>query len=219
MTRLLNLSWGDYCYLPFFKLFEKFDHSPHIDDLRKGDCILFCGGTDVSPSYYGEEKGRFTGHPDIERDYYEREIYNRAIALNLRMLGICRGAQFLNVMNGGKLVQHCTNHAMGRYMKHPIATYDGEIIEVTSTHHQMMIPKGKYDLLGWAHGLSTKYFNGDDEEIEPFKCEAGPMEPEIVWYPDTRSLCIQGHPEYMTSEDQFWKYSVGLVRKFLLGAE
>jgi gamma-glutamyl-gamma-aminobutyrate hydrolase PuuD len=202
------------------KLFEKFDHSPYKDDLEPTDCIVFCGGTDVSPSLYGEKLGSHSGEPDTKRDEYEKGIYEQALKMGLPMIGICRGAQFLNVMNGGKLVQHCTSHAMGRYMNHSIMTYDEKVIDVTSTHHQMMIPSGRYDLLGWAGGLSDRYLNGDDEDMPIlFLCEAGRLEPEVVWYPETRSLCIQGHPEYMTSEDEFWKYSVGLVRKFLLGEE
>ena len=51
-------------------------------------------------------------------------------------------------------------------------------------------------------------------------------EPEIVWYPKTKGLCIQGHPEYMKpttyfangdvdQENSFVAYSRYLIRKYL----
>jgi putative glutamine amidotransferase len=69
------------------------------------DALLLTGGGDVDPVFYREER-----HPSIEdaepgRDEFELDIARRALAANLPVLAICRGAQVLNVAAGGSLVQ------------------------------------------------------------------------------------------------------------------
>lgn len=182
-------------------------------DLHVDDLILFAGGTDVNPDYYMEKRGKHTASPDIPRDEFEYSIF-RTYPDNPK-LGICRGAQFLNVMNGGKLVQHITGHDDS----HMIYTMDGKQLPVTSVHHQMMIPSPRGKLLAWASGISDTYLNGDNKDYWGGRLGVDNfgkfMEPEVIWYPKTRSLCIQGHPEYLTPEHDFWKYSLELVNKYL----
>jgi putative glutamine amidotransferase len=67
--------------------------------------VLLTGGGDVDPVLYGEER-----HPTIEdaepgRDEFEIDLARRAVAADLPLLAICRGAQVLNVALGGTLVQ------------------------------------------------------------------------------------------------------------------
>src|SRR5258706_1847982 len=187
------------------------DGSIGVDDL-----ILFAGGTDVNPELYGEKRGKHTSEPDIPRDEFEGEIF-RTYPDNPK-LGICRGAQFLNVKNGGKLVQHVEGHNAS----HMIYTADGRQIASTSVHHQMMIPSPKGKLLAWASGLSRYYFDGENKDSWGRRLGVDDfgkfMEPEVIWYPKTRSLCIQGHPEYLTPEHEFCKYSIELVNKLLVGS-
>src|SRR5262245_24070299 len=89
-----------------------------IDRLRKDPAsiriVFFCGGADVSPSLYGERPASRTLGVEVARDQQERELFLRARAANLPMIGICRGAQFLCVMAGGRLCQHLDGHCLGR---------------------------------------------------------------------------------------------------------
>src|SRR5262245_43428485 len=68
------------------------------------DGLLLTGGVDVEPALYGE-----TRHPTVEtddvRDGYEFALAREAMARNLPLLAICRGAQVLNVVAGGTLLQ------------------------------------------------------------------------------------------------------------------
>jgi putative glutamine amidotransferase len=73
--------------------------------LAEIDGVLLTGGGDVDPVFYGEDR-----HPSVEdaepgRDEFEIDLARRAIAANLPLLAICRGAQVLNVAAGGTLVQ------------------------------------------------------------------------------------------------------------------
>lgn len=68
------------------------------------DGLLLTGGVDVAPSLYGEAP-----HPtveiDPERDEYELQLAREALARDMPVLAICRGAQVLNVAAGGTLIQ------------------------------------------------------------------------------------------------------------------
>ena len=70
------------------------------------DGLIVSGGADVDPRRYGQPAHERTGAPRTDRDAWEDALLNAAIELELPFLGICRGAQMLNVALGGTLVQH-----------------------------------------------------------------------------------------------------------------
>lgn len=161
-----------------------------VQKMKDADLVVFTGGEDVDPDFYGHPKHPFTGC-NTKRDRYEQIEFNEALELKKPMIGICRGSQFLCVMNGGLLVQHQENP---KYM-HNITTYDGKVLEITSTHHQAAfpfnLPKESYKILGYTEKLSKFHEDGNRDEMNPEK------ECEIVYYPKQRCLGIQGHPEAM----------------------
>jgi len=75
------------------------------DALAQCDGVLLTGGVDVDPAEYGDAVVHPTVEIDAERDRYELAIAREAIARDLPILAICRGAQVLNVAAGGTLVQ------------------------------------------------------------------------------------------------------------------
>lgn len=70
------------------------------------DGLIVTGGRDVDPARYGQGSAPLTDDPDTMRDQTEVFLLESAIATNLPFLGICRGAQLLNVARGGSLIQH-----------------------------------------------------------------------------------------------------------------
>lgn len=66
--------------------------------------IVIGGGDDIEPEHYGGEV-----HPrrryDVERDRFEIDMIRQALESNIPMIGICRGAQLINVVSGGTLYQ------------------------------------------------------------------------------------------------------------------
>jgi len=78
------------------------------------DGLVLTGGPDVDPARYGAAAHPETGAPRPDRDDWEFELCRGALAAELPLLAICRGAQVLNVVCGGTLVQHLperTGHA------------------------------------------------------------------------------------------------------------
>ncbi|MBE7065619.1 MAG: gamma-glutamyl-gamma-aminobutyrate hydrolase family protein [Ruminococcaceae bacterium] len=76
---------------------------PEIVELLNG--ILFSGGEDVNPKYYGEETQEACGKICDDRDEFELKLYKYAVSKNLPILGICRGIQLINVAAAGTLIQ------------------------------------------------------------------------------------------------------------------
>lgn len=159
------------------------------DTVASADVVLFTGGEDVHPSLYDEPMGEHTGS-NLARDMREKKIFEEARDMGKKLLGICRGSQFLCVMAGGKLVQHQQN----KYSEHPITLVGGQEIFITSTHHQAAYPYKMrtfdYDILGWTNNISAFHLDGKEQELNPRK------ECEIVKYRNINALGIQGHPEF-----------------------
>ena len=175
-----------------------------VNDAQQADIIMFTGGADVNPRIYGQNIGKYT-NINVTRDKLEESYYR--IFGNKFKIGVCRGSQFLNVMNGGSLIQHVNGHAINQ--KHVIETNDNKTFNVTSTHHQMCIPSQRrgFELIAWANKLSTCYLDGDNREI---KLPDNYKEFEIGYYQDSKSLLIQSHPEMMNDQD-FFNYLNNLI--------
>lgn len=215
MEKIINVYLvGDaYEYLDFLKF-----NFAIVNKIERADLIIFTGGEDVDPKYYGEEK-HSTTWSNPKRDAYEKQIFD-LIRPDQIVVGICRGSQFLCVMNGGKLVQDVTHHAI--YGEHEIINKDGKIFKITSTHHQMQfpyrIPDTDYDLLYWSKRSRSEHYEGikDLEGIELNMIQS--KEPEIVLYHKTnypKCLAIQGHPEIMSIDAPIVEEINNIIKKLL----
>lgn len=178
------------------------------------DLVVFTGGADVNPQLYAEEPLRET-HCDLTRDKEDIEAYKRFF--DIPKVGICRGGQFLNVMSGGEMWQHVNNHGASHLM-HNLLVIPGieeKSMMVTSTHHQMMIAGNQ----GFVIGIAKNHENGSKglaTEYRSFKKRDRPdFDTEVVWYPETKSLCFQPHPEFGTNNSsEMREYFFKLVDHF-----
>jgi len=73
-------------------------------DLDAVDGVVIGGGDDISPDIYGGELVR-SARLDPARDAMERALVAGAADRDLPVLGVCRGAQMINVALGGTLHQ------------------------------------------------------------------------------------------------------------------
>jgi len=181
-------------------------------DLTDADLVCFTGGADISPNLYHEKAIPQVKFVDDKRDSVELKEFEAAKEFGIPMVGICRGAQFLNVMNGGRLWQDVDNHGRN-HLAQDLRT--SETFMVTSTHHQMMRPTQaalvvavavpKQDDLSSICGLKR----AEGINVMPAGVAMANVDPEVVWYEDTMSLCFQGHPEYPSdtqANERFWMY-------------
>jgi putative glutamine amidotransferase len=177
---------------------------------KDADFFVFTGGADIDPALYNEKPISGTAFYR-RRDEAELEWYAN-IPDGVLKFGICRGAQLLNVLSGGSLYQDVDGH----HKPHQI--YDlrtKKLIRSSSIHHQMMLVGEGGVTLATANE-STWRFTQDKkfQLITDFKSWT---DPEVVWYEETNSLGVQGHPEYSGSDSEYGKYCMGLVKEFFYG--
>ncbi len=69
------------------------------------DGLVLMGGSDVCPETYGETAQKPEWSGDRIRDEYEIALLRAFMSLRKPVLGVCRGAQIINVAQGGTLYQ------------------------------------------------------------------------------------------------------------------
>lgn len=177
----------------YYRLFTKDLGFTLVNVLDDANLVVFTGGADVDPQFYGAHT-----HPttffNTDRDVKEERIYMDAQKKGIPMVGICRGAQFLNVMNGGELYQDVTDHALaGGHML--FDHVDQRDVYVSSTHHQMMKPHANAIILATAALAKRKtYWNKERQVWTDDLTQKDDI--EVVYYSDTQCLCFQPHPEF-----------------------
>lgn len=167
--------------------------------LIDADVVVFSGGEDVNPALYGEKPHRSTYFTE-SRDAYEKSVYDVCLKDKKFMFGICRGAQFLHVMNGGRLWQNVEGH--GR--SHMIVDLDDDVrVEATSIHHQMLRDNNRLVVVAICEEQVSKTFEAENTY---FRLGEKSMEKEIEAgiYPETGCFFVQGHPEVGSPEYRSW---------------
>lgn len=178
--------------------------------IEEADLVLGLGGADVSPEYYNQPNEFCSSSPGTDRE--EFRDYKRAIQLNKKILGICKGAQWAAALAGGAIFQHVDHPG-----QHYIRTFDGKILRTNSLHHNLaditkLKPGEDYKLLAWAENLSEVHMNGYGENIT---CE---LEPEVVYYPKINFLGFQNHNEMLYRNHFFSEmilWSKDILEKFM----
>jgi putative glutamine amidotransferase len=112
--------------------------------------LVIGGGNDISPEHYGGELDAKV-LLDPERDQLEMHWIRWAQARGLPLLGICRGAQLINVVAGGNLhpdlrsLRRLTSHRPSLLPRKPVALAPDSMLaricgrtrlHVNSLHHQ-----------------------------------------------------------------------------------
>ncbi|MDX6667457.1 MAG: putative glutamine amidotransferase [Solirubrobacteraceae bacterium] len=89
-----------------------------VDGLLDGIAgVCISGGPDLHPSAYGRESHRQLGPTWPHLDVFELALARRARNRRMPILGVCRGAQVLNVALGGTLHQH-VSEIVGEDIRH-----------------------------------------------------------------------------------------------------
>jgi gamma-glutamyl-gamma-aminobutyrate hydrolase PuuD len=157
------------------------------DSIEDADLVVFTGGPDVDPAYYGETRHCMT-YVDEERDFEDLTAYMTCYENGIPMVGVCRGAQFGAVMEGAKLYQHIDGHNGDHSMWD--CRQKIHLDKISSVHHQSVIPCEHMEIIAWSHKSVTRWKNdtlkmeGKIADVEAFFC---------------RRSCffgVQGHPEY-----------------------
>src|SRR4051794_39087794 len=108
------------------------ERAPPLPDRLDGVCLS--GGPDLDPDAYGARvRHAELGPTEPALDAFELELVRMADSRGLPILGVCRGAQTLNVARGGTLHQHVDGHRQAQ-----LAT--GPTHEITIAPHSKVGP-------------------------------------------------------------------------------
>lgn len=165
------------------------------------DGILFTGGHDVNPAFYGEEPGSQCGVICNERDQMEQILFQLGTELNIAMLGICRGMQFINVMCGGSLYQDLPTQMPSDISHRQTAPYDRavhkvSIIENTPLHELLLTDELPVNS---CHHQAVKVLGNGLQSMA--LSEDGLI--EAIYMPEKKFVwAVQWHPEFFYKVDE-----------------
>ena len=136
------------------------------DVLRRLDGLLLTGGADIDARLFGQEPHEEAEEPSRVRDRAELALLRTALALDLPVLGVCRGLQLMAVEYGGTLHQHLPDvighdghsPASGEFATHEVMFVDdtlafgiyGRRAQLNSHHHQAVAEPGRLMVSGRA---------------------------------------------------------------------
>lgn len=206
---IVVLGGSDYCR-PFRHIAEITQSAKRVfEDPKNVWLVVFTGGEDVHPSLYG---GMDCGlsYTNLSRDSYELAIFNQCRQFGIKMVGICRGFQFLNVASGGQMYQHLDNHAIaGRHTAY--FPDSGETMQVSSTHHQLVkLPKDSTQI-AWSAPKRSKIYYGPDGSPRDYVDK----EIEGAFFYRTNAMGVQYHPEMMLPSEDGHRKFLAILADFL----
>lgn len=157
------------------------------------DGIIITGGKDVDPARYGQEPHAETDEPRRDRDAWEDGLLMAAIDRGLPFLGICRGAQMLNVALGGTLVQHLPdvigstryNLGGGEFADNDVEIEPiSKLGEVLAGHSSFPVKSYHHQAIGeLADGLVVSA-RSDDGVIQAIELPGATFGVGVQWHPE-----------------------------------
>jgi putative glutamine amidotransferase len=174
------------------------------------DGLCIAGGYDVDPATYSQDPHPETDAPRPQRDAWELALIAAARGRDMPMLGVCRGAQVLNVGRGGTLIQHVPDvvghggyqGSNGIFVTMPVSVLPGTLLarvhparrDVPVYHHQSIAQLGD--------GLVVSALS-DDGVIEAVE------DPSLTF-----CVAVQWHPEQDSGSASLYEAFVDAARRF-----
>lgn len=190
-----------------FHMFARHKRAMMPEDLQEDGVLILWGGEDISPSLYNQDVGMArAGAKPSARDIIEKRLFEKAVEMGLPIIGICRGAQLSCALSGGSVYQHIEG---GHHTDHSVKTEDGNILYTSSCHHQALNVNGTVNkVLAWDNERVTKVFTDVDEDKV--------IIPEVVYFPKTNCIAIQGHPEWLSPTNPFVRWCGNKIQTYIL---
>lgn len=179
--------------LPVIFPFTDPDCVPDYIDLFDG--IIFAGGSDVDPTFYGQEPHQKLGPTFFKRDLFEVSLVKAAVKSGKAIMGICRGMQVINVALGGTLYQDLSEDR-DQTLKH------SQDAPGNFPSHHVNVDKTSrlYQLVGARPYVNSRHHEALDRVAPKLKVTARADDDviEAVESKDNNQiLAVQWHPENM----------------------
>jgi len=207
-------------YKYYMEVAESFGFHPELADsiedrdsilkkIESSACVIFCGGGDVNPRYYGKKNihssvkiaGKYTDETEIK-------AIKHILKINKPFLAICRGIQVLNVALGGTLYQDLDAHFPPEGKPKYHNNLDKLPDERYKSTHYVNIEKDSliYRILGKEKIFVNSTHHQAVKDLAPGLCITGKSPDgviEVVEIPENdNALAVQFHPERMWTYDE-----------------
>lgn len=167
------------------------------------DGIIFAGGFDVDPTFFGEEPHQKLGATYRKRDLFEIALLKESIKANKAIMGICRGMQIINVGLGGTLYQDLSENP-DSFIKHS-QNAPGNL---PSHHVNVAKDSTLFNLVGERPYVNSRHHQALKDIAPSLKVVATADDhvPEALESIDgNQILAIQWHPENMFKHYEYSK--------------
>lgn len=186
-----------------FPNIEVYSERKHLG--KEIDLLIFPGGEDVDMRLYAApdaiQKYKHLCSFNPERDQIEANILYMAMSGKMptkKILGICRGTQFLNVMFSGTLFADLASYGKDHHQIHDLVFMDEtplSFLSVTNSYHHQAIMN------------SGDYYRSLNKETIPhiIAVEKKTRVIEMITWFNGKVLGVQSHPEYFHPEMEEYK--------------
>lgn len=159
-----------------------------LDHKTYFDYMVFPSGEEISPFLYGQVKLKRTTI-NVVRDLEENAVY-RKIPHDIPKIGIGRGANLLNVLNGGSMYQYVNGHIADHIA---VDLMSGTEVRINSCHRQQMITPTNAEMIMAASVSEQKETPKKLYYIDPHKNTAANYYPdeEVAWINSSKSFLFQ----------------------------
>ena len=159
-------------------------------DLGAVDGVVIGGGDDISPMLYG---GKVAARVRLDpaRDEMEKQVVLDAMRAGIPVLGICRGAQMLNVAAGGTLHQDAYATYPSRFYKTILPRKCVNVLTGTRLSQILRAPSVN------VNALHTQAVDQTGADIAVAARDEGGMIQAIERTRDPFAIGVQWHPEHL----------------------
>ena len=158
---------------------------------EKIDGLILSGGNDINPTLYGEDKDAHNTPLDKKRDAFELKMIDKAYKSKIPILGICRGAQLINIYFNGTLYPKILD--LDEYIVHQNSIFPIKSAFIKKISDLFSILKKKELVINSIHNQAI---NEVGEDLKISACHDKIIEAvEKQDYPFL--LGVQWHPEYL----------------------
>jgi putative glutamine amidotransferase len=193
-----------------------------LKDLAQGlDGLVLQGGSDVAPGSYGQKPLKPEWGGDAIRDAYEQALLKEFMNQGKPVLGVCRGAQLINVAFGGTLYQDIEMQAQAALNHRNWEIYDQNFHEIAfekGTRLSQLYPGMTRAKVNTVHHQAVKDL-GKGLIVEAHSPEDGIIEAIRLKDPAHSVFAVQWHPEFHDSKDASLLKSAPILADFLKEAQ
>lgn len=163
------------------------------------DGLYATGGYDVDPLLFGEEPHPELGTVTPTRDHFELAITKKILEQNKPFLGVCRGAQILNIATGGAIYQDIFAQADGnllqhsqksesKYGSHYVQVEQGSLLYKLTQEERLTVNSFHHQACSKVVAPMVVSATSSDDIIEAIESKDHDFVLGVQWHPETMAV-------------------------------